>query len=70
MALPQAVEADLAKAVRNNHVLRLPLYSEDPRTAKKDRADSVLRKGLSDWLLTDDGKRWRQRRQELYDEAE
>ena len=44
----------------------LPLFVEDARTTAKDRAGSVLDERLAEWLRSDEGVEWRNKRQALF----
>ena len=43
---------------KQGSVAALPLFYEDPRTAKKSRAGSVIRDTVNRWLESEEGKSW------------
>jgi len=53
-----AVVDALAGVVVDGEVRGLPLFKERTKTAKKHRADSVLREGANTWLSSPEGQLW------------
>ena len=47
----------------------LPLHPQDHRKEQKEREDvggTLRRQGMQDWLVSDDGKAWREGRGDLF----
>ena len=70
---PVQLNASLRRAVqiatRDNRVLPLPMFKEDARTARKERAGSSLRDALLKWMNSEEGADWKRERQQMYDGA-
>ena len=52
------VTAVFASKLRCGRVEGLPVFKEDPRQVKKDRAGSVKTSGLQGWLDSEEGLAW------------
>ncbi len=76
-AAPYALPAQASEAVGKaqqrgvgnsgqQRLMALPLFPEDARTIRKDRAGSELRARLAEWLRSDDAAAWRQDRESIF----
>ena len=65
----QLVSDTLAGVVIDGKVRGLPLFQERTDTAKKSRADSVIRSGAVAWLSSPEGQLWLNRRKVLEEAA-
>ena len=65
-AMSAASRSGVQAAVGSGVLRPLPVFVEDPRRARKDRAMSVLRGSLDAWLASDEGVQWRSQRSSLW----
>ena len=64
-----AVSAVYSAKLQRGRVAGLPVYQEDPRQAKKDRAGSVVVSGLQAWLSSDEGLQWQATKRQRHGQA-
>jgi hypothetical protein len=64
-----AVSAVYSAKLQRGRVAGLPVYQEDPRQAKKDRAGSVVVSGLQAWLSSDEGLQWQAKKRQRHGQA-